>query len=81
MKMLKVEWLIIDCLDGGDLFMVHAQDDHHVGYEIAMDHLQSRGYMLHPVAGRYPIAIILYNICWCCCKVSTIPYSRQFTYI
>ena len=43
--------------------------------------------MLHPVAGRYPIgdilpiAVILYNIWLSYCKVSTIPYSRQFTYI
>ena len=28
-----------------------------------------------------PIAVILYNIWWSFFKVSTIPYSRQFTYI
>ena len=49
--------------------------------------LGGRIYMLHPVAGRYPIAVILpiavvlYNIWWSFCKVSTIPYSCQFTYI
>ena len=37
-------------------------------------------YMLHPVAGRYPvavilpIAVILYNIWWSYCKLSTFPH-------